>query len=114
MSKPMPYWQTIPCPPWCEREHHEEEFTEHRVRWPADDLVSVVLTANDPVRLENKDGSVFFEPAILRVDLSQHIREAAPRVLLGKEHSTEYSLTPGEAVELGHAPVKAGQLAGTS
>src|SRR3989442_266612 len=101
MSNSTVYWLTAPCPPWCEEEHHDDDFTEHRIHRPADDLASVLLTANDPIRLPNKDGSVCCTPAILRVDLAQHAREAEPRVLLGEEHSIEYSLTPGEAVEIG-------------
>ena len=54
MSNSTAYWLTAPCPPWCEREHHDDDFTEHRIHRPADDLASVLLTANDPIRLPNK------------------------------------------------------------
>lgn len=38
-----------------------------------------------------------FEPPVLSVDLEQHARDAAPRVLSGEKHSPRYNLTVTEA-----------------
>lgn len=51
------------------------------------------------------------ESPVLSVDMEQHMRETEPRILLREVNSVGYTLSGTEALKIGHALVKAGQLA---
>ncbi|GLY71633.1 DUF6907 domain-containing protein [Amycolatopsis taiwanensis] len=110
-SMPLPFWQSHPCPPWCAITHTDTDFPEDRIHRPDSELAAVPLTINDPVHCQRPNDSWYFEPPLLRVDLEQHTRETAPRILLSEPNSVGYTLTTTEALTIGHALVKAGKLA---
>ncbi|WP_425388293.1 DUF6907 domain-containing protein [Amycolatopsis taiwanensis] len=100
-----------PCPPWCAVKHTDTDFAEDRIHRPDQEFAAVPLTTNDPIHCQRPDGSWCFEPPLLRVDLVQHTRETTPRILLSETNSAGYTITATEALTIGQALVKAGQLA---
>ena len=107
----LPFWQTHPCPPWCAITHTDTDFPEDRIHRPDQELAAIPLTTSNPIHCQRVDGSWCFEPPLFRVDLEQHTQETTARILLNEPNSTAYTLTPTEALAIGHALVKAGQLA---
>ena len=68
-----PFWQTEPCPPWCDTTHRDEDYHEDRDHFVHGDPVGLNLYRTDLVNGEHGPGE-------LLVGLTQHYREAEPEV----------------------------------
>ena len=114
-ARPHPYWQTGPCPAWCDNLHDDSDFVDdrrHMSNWSA----HIVLTTEEPTivkRTPDGDGP-WCLPFELAVWLDQHVRDASPRVILHEGHRRidELHLTPAEARQLGEALIGGADLAG--
>ncbi|GLY65861.1 DUF6907 domain-containing protein [Amycolatopsis taiwanensis] len=107
----IPFWQIHPCPPWCAIKHTDTDHVEDRIHRPDQEFAAVPLTVNDPIHRRRPDGSAYSEPPLLRVDMEQHTRETSPRISLRETNSVGFTLTGSEALQIGRALVRAGQLA---
>ncbi len=87
-----PFWQEVPCPPWCAEQHSDGDSYDDRSHFT--DEQSVMLTT------EQFTGS---GPSELRLSLWQHYREQEPRLSLHKDDSHGVYLTLSEAIRLSEA-----------
>ena len=78
------WWETSPCPSWCEGGHAEQ--------WHLEDCNHLSHRLEIPARLMGG-----YEPSV-HVELWQNIEDSRPHLLLyGDRLTGELKLTPGEA-----------------
>jgi hypothetical protein len=111
-SKRLPYWQTLPCPPWCYggKWHHDDDETvdrRHVSHWTGKVTLSMVdIDPDDKIHGRT-------EAEYAAVDLVQDYREIEPHLWLGQsQSSTGWNLTLAEARALAEVLTKAVDLAG--
>jgi len=103
-SRERPYWLTAPCPSWCKLtdSHRADDMPEDRAHFTSvDDPIELTLM---PTVRHDRTGHPA-TPAVVLVDLHQHVEQAAPRVHLVTDGGRTLEMTIEEARQL------AGQLA---
>ncbi|CAM3760623.1 DUF6907 domain-containing protein [Kibdelosporangium persicum] len=114
LARTHPYWKTEPCPAWCDNLHEDSDFVDDR-RHMSDWSAHIVLTTEEPTIVERTpagDGP-WYVPFELVARLDQHVRDAAPLVIVHEAHCRidELHLTPSEARQLGEALIRGADLA---
>ncbi|MFI6513613.1 DUF6907 domain-containing protein [Streptosporangium sp. NPDC050855] len=85
--KGRPFWQTAPCPAWCEALHRDKDHPGDRGHYG--ELHITPLTQHRPVQA----APGVWEPDELHLFLIQDEREAAPLVRVGRGGLTEQLVT---------------------
>jgi hypothetical protein len=94
----LPFWQTTPCPHWCEVGHKDHE--EPADRRHSSEAVDRVLFLHSTVEL--LAGEVFYETPFARMYLEQNWREVEAYIWLGQDESNKgFKLTLDEAQTIG-------------
>lgn len=71
---PLPFWQTRPCPPWCDTTHREQDFHDDRNHFATPvDTIDLSLYVEDG----HGGGS---QPGTLDLAICQHYRHAEPEI----------------------------------
>jgi hypothetical protein len=98
-EKPRPSWQAEPCPSWCALPHRERDDPEDRYH---DSEFSTVKLTTEPPEIEVIDGVTYGANDVpeLSAELSQHISDAEPRVVLIHNDSNQAYMTLTEAEDM--------------
>ncbi|MDQ0382445.1 DUF6907 domain-containing protein [Amycolatopsis thermophila] len=109
MSGRRPFWQTKPCPEWCDEEHCEATDPEERYHFHRGPVVSVVMTKLRAVPRQLGPRVSGWDPVVVDVSIDQHVDAAEPTITLG---DGLYDMTPAEAYRLGMGLVEAARMGG--
>lgn len=97
-----PYWQTTPCPSWCEGRPGASEHLRHQDRDTGDDRLhsgiyhTVDLAIEDPdvelgPDIPGEPREITAHPSFISMRLEQGYREAEPRI--GGPHGDQHEIT---------------------
>ncbi|WP_344972794.1 DUF6907 domain-containing protein [Streptosporangium fragile] len=86
-AKPMPFWQTVPCPAWCDGLHDDGDHPDDRGHYSG--LHTSPLTQEPPVQVAPN----VWGPEELHLSLHQGEREAVPVVRLSRGGRTDRMVT---------------------
>lgn len=95
-DEPRPYWQSDPCPAWCEQRHSDADCVEDRRH--VGGAEPIPLTLAEPVTRRTGAGrdDVEWTPPVLIVDIVQGWRECAPEIRLSNDTTALLRLTEAE------------------
>lgn len=90
-----PTWLTEPCPPWCVREHREDDHPEDRKHESDATLFPAVVATFDPKEERSR-------PCEFVVTLSRRVGAAETWLFIGEAEGGEHRIltTPASAVRL--------------
>lgn len=106
MSSPEPSWQREPCPPWCVREHDEDDIPLDRYHQSAPSLLPILMSG-----YPEEPRSSTFVPAELTVRVGRYSTEvvewvaiepvalSAPRLVLTAESAYRLAQQVKEQLE---------------
>lgn len=97
----QPWWQTEPCPSWCDAEHTDTERVEDRSHYHfAGSAHTTVLTLHDAIRLAaspEQARPAAVSAAVVQGFLVQGVRETSPRVEVDLNEDTVLTMTSDQA-----------------
>jgi hypothetical protein len=94
----VPWWQTAPCPAWCQLRggHGGLDDPDDRVH----QMTAGIVTLTTEAAPCDAGPPLIWQPAELAAGLVQGYRETGPRIFLTLNGQADAHLTPGEAREL--------------
>lgn len=92
-------WQTKPCPPWCAREHRDNDHPDDRFHDSARTVVPTIFAQPDRVAAR---GRWILESDDLTIVTSQHEKNATAITFIGREDRVgqELMMAPESAARL--------------
>lgn len=98
-STNLPTWLTSGCPSWCAYPERHADSDKYDDRIHDGITTEIILTAEESIR--GHDGAVYDDPSQVDITMSQHYREASPRIWVGRNQTDEgVHLTLDEAERL--------------